>query len=67
MMGRLLIGRRAGQSVRLRLGDTVVWVTIEDRSAGRTGVLIEAPEDVEIDRNEILPPGEQRREPRRRA
>lgn len=52
--GRLLIGRKQGQRVRIRMGGEDVWVRLV-RTKGQEATLeFEAPVDINIAREEIL-------------
>jgi hypothetical protein len=56
-MGRfhyLRIQRNAGQSFRLKIGGVEVWV----KRHGHRHLVIAAPEEVNIQREELLPEGE---------
>lgn len=55
----LSLGRRRQQRVRLKLGDVVVWVTATDIEPGKVRLGFEAPLDVLIDREELLPAADQ--------
>lgn len=52
-MGRLVLSRRDGQSLIFWMGNTKVVATILGRSRNETRVLIEAPKEVHVDREEI--------------
>lgn len=52
-MGRLVLSRRDGQSLVFWIGNTKVVATVLGRSRNETRVLIEAPNEVHIDREEI--------------
>lgn len=58
----LLISRREGQRFVVRFGDREAWLTVCDISGGKVQVGIEAPRDVEVVREELLPEGERRGE-----
>lgn len=51
----LMIGRRAGERVRITVGDVTVWVTFtESRSRNNVRLGFEAPPGVEILREEVV-------------
>jgi sRNA-binding carbon storage regulator CsrA len=57
-MSMLVVSRHVGERVRLKLGETVVWLTCCDTQPGRMKLAIEAPPEVGIAREELLPPEE---------
>lgn len=64
----LIITRLRGEAIRLRIGDTVVWVSVAlepTRTPDHHAIRIDAPPGVEIVREELLEPDEQRQGQRR--
>jgi sRNA-binding carbon storage regulator CsrA len=58
----LNLNRGMGDAIRIRVGEVHVWVRISRDDvpiAERVRLVIDAPPDVEIVREELLPPGEQ--------
>lgn len=56
-MGNLILSRRVGERLRILLGDTEVWLTVTHVQPGRRPrafLSIEAPDDVRIDREEVV-------------
>lgn len=53
----LALTRRSGERIRLRLPDgSDVWITFEDRNhSNRAKILIDAPSNIIISREELLP------------
>jgi carbon storage regulator CsrA len=50
--GMLVLGRKVMERVRIKLGDTVVWVEVADIDQGRVRLAFQAPPEVRIDREE---------------
>lgn len=54
----LVISRRCGEWIRLRLGDADVWVQPSEVGKDKVRLCFEAPRDVQITRDELLHDGE---------
>ena len=55
----LVLRRKAGERVRVRFNGADVWVVVTYCRDGVARLGFEAPPDVEISREELIPPGEQ--------
>lgn len=53
----LVLGRKNGQRIRLRMGDHFVWITVVDSYKGKVRVGIDAEKDVEVLREELIDDG----------
>lgn len=51
----LVLKRRTNERIRLRLNGVDVWVTVVETTSGAARLAFEAPPEVQIDREEILP------------
>ena len=51
----LRLTRKAGERVRLMMGETVVWIDVASINAARVTLAFSAPPEVEIYREECLP------------
>ena len=51
----LRLTRKAGERVRLMMGETVVWIDVASIHAGRVTLAFSAPPEVEMFREECLP------------
>jgi carbon storage regulator CsrA len=49
----LVIARKVGESITLRLGDTEVNVILGESTGGRTKIAIDAPKSVRVFRSEV--------------
>jgi sRNA-binding carbon storage regulator CsrA len=54
--GRLVLGRRQGESISLFVGDEAITITLQECTMGRAKVAIEATRKVKIMRHELLDP-----------
>jgi carbon storage regulator CsrA len=50
----LVLGRKEGERIRVGEGDDAVWVTLVRARHGEARIGIDAPEDVEILREELV-------------
>jgi sRNA-binding carbon storage regulator CsrA len=57
---RLVITRKKGQSLLLRVAGKDVWVTLVKCRTGSASIMIEADREVEAVREELLPENQQK-------
>jgi carbon storage regulator CsrA len=55
----LSLSRKVGELVRIRVGDTDLWVAVSDIDRGRVRLAFDGPLEFDIRRDETLPPDEQ--------
>lgn len=55
-MGRLVLSRHAGQ--RILVGNA--WITVVGLNRGQVKISVEAPDEVKVVREELLPPEERK-------
>jgi carbon storage regulator len=57
----LVLSRKLAERIRLKLPDgSCVWLWVVDIDRGKVRLGVDAPRDVEVMREELIPPGEQR-------
>lgn len=56
----LVLSRRSNESIRIKVGDVIVWVTVIENGPGKARLGFEAPADVIISREELVPRAERR-------
>jgi sRNA-binding carbon storage regulator CsrA len=55
----LVLSRRLGQRIRIKVGDHILWIRVHEVAYdGRVKLLLEGPMEFKIDREEKLPEGE---------
>ena len=50
---RLVLTRKTGQTIRVRVGGVDVWVRVVEADRGDARLLVEAPASVSVDREEV--------------
>jgi sRNA-binding carbon storage regulator CsrA len=58
-ISRLVITRKKGQRFRVRVAGRDVWVTAVKTRTGSVSLMIEADQEVEVAREELLPENQQ--------
>lgn len=57
-MSRLVISRRHGERTRIKVGDVVIWLTVDTQRQGekpQVKLVFDAPPEVQITREELMP------------
>ena len=54
-MGTLSLTRKFNERIRLKVGETIIWIKVGELDRQRVRLMFDAPREVLIHREELLP------------